>query len=144
MDFYNEKLELNVPEHIAIILDGNGRWAKKRLLPRNAGHLQGSRVLERICDDAIEIGLKYLTVYVFSTENWKRSESEVQGLMKILRNYLKTCIKRAREKNMKVVILGKQDMLDESGVLTNLRNQVKIIPDLYFKLHLTMVQGMKW
>lgn len=82
MDFYNEKLELNVPEHIAIILDGNGRWAKKRLLPRNAGHLQGSRVLERICDDAIEIGLKYLTVYVFSTENWKRSESEVQGLMK--------------------------------------------------------------
>ena len=113
MDFYNEKLGLNVPEHIAIILDGNGRWAKKRLLPRNAGHLQGSRVLERICDDAIEIGLKYLTVYVFSTENWKRSESEVQGLMKILRNYLKTCIKRAREKNMKVVILGKQDMLDE-------------------------------
>ena len=56
MDFYNEKLGLNVPEHIAIILDGNGRWAKKRLLPRNAGHLQGSRVLERICDDAIEIG----------------------------------------------------------------------------------------
>lgn len=146
MDFYNEKLELNVPEHIAIILDGNGRWAKKRLLPRNAGHLQGSKVLERICDDAIEIGLKYLTVYVFSTENWKRSESEVQGLMKILRNYLKTCIKRAREKNMKVVILGKQDMLDEDiiRVLTNLRNQVKIIPDLYFKLHLTMVQGMKW
>lgn len=90
--------------------------------------------------------MKYLTVYVFSTENWKRSESEVQGLMKILRNYLKTCIKRAREKNMKVVILGKQDMLDEDiiRVLTNLRNQVKIIPDLYFRLHLTMVQGMKW
>ena len=83
MDFYNEKLELNVPEHIAIILDGNGRWAKKRLLPRNAGHLQGSKVLERICDDAIEIGLKYLTVYVFSTENWNRPKEEVDFLMNL-------------------------------------------------------------
>lgn len=113
MDNYNEKLGMNVPEHIAIILDGNGRWAKKRHLPRNVGHLQGSRVLEKICDDAIEVGLKYLTVYVFSTENWSRPESEVQGLMKILRDYLKTCIKRATKKNMKVRILGKTDGLDE-------------------------------
>lgn len=113
MDIFNEELGLYVPEHIAIILDGNGRWAKKRHLPRNVGHLQGSRVLEKICDDAIDINLKYLTVYVFSTENWSRSESEVQGLMKILRDYLKTCIKRASKKNMKVKILGKTDRLDD-------------------------------
>lgn len=113
MDNYNEKLGLNIPEHVGIILDGNGRWAKKRLMPRNFGHLQGSKVLEQICDDADEIGIKYLTVYVFSTENWSRSKSEVDGLMKILRNYLKDCIKRANKNNMKVRIIGKSDRLDE-------------------------------
>ena len=112
MDNFNEKLGLNIPEHVAIILDGNGRWAKKRFMPRNFGHLQGSKVLEQICDDADEIGIKYLTVYVFSTENWNRSQKEVDGLMKILRNYLKDCIKRANKNNMKVRILGKKDRLD--------------------------------
>lgn len=113
MDNYNEKLGLNVPEHVGIILDGNGRWAKKKHMPRNFGHVQGSKVLEQICDDADEIGIKYLTVYVFSTENWSRSKLEVDGLMKILRNYLKDCIKRANKNNMKVRILGKRDGLDE-------------------------------
>ena len=113
MDNFNEKLGLNVPEHIGIILDGNGRWAKKKHMPRNFGHIQGSKVLEQICDDADEIGVKYLTVYVFSTENWARSKIEVEGLMTILRNYLKDCIKRANRNNMKVRILGKQDGLDE-------------------------------
>lgn len=112
MDNYNEKLGLNVPEHVGIILDGNGRWAKKRLMPRNFGHVQGSKVLEQICEDADEIGIKYLTVYVFSTENWKRSEAEVSGLMTILRGYLKDCIKRAARNNMKVRILGRRDRLD--------------------------------
>ena len=112
MDNYNEKLGLNVPEHIGIILDGNGRWAKKKHMPRNFGHIQGSKVLEQICDDADEIGVKYLTVYVFSTENWARSKFEVEGLMTILRNYLKDCIKRANKNNMKVRILGKKDGLD--------------------------------
>lgn len=113
MNIYNEKLGLDIPEHVGIILDGNGRWAKKKHMPRNFGHLQGSRVLEQICDDADEIGIKYLTVYVFSTENWKRSAKEVDGLMKILRNYLKDCIKRANKNNMKVRILGKRERLDE-------------------------------
>lgn len=112
MDNYNEALGLNVPEHVGIILDGNGRWAKQKHMPRNFGHLQGSKVLEQICDDADEIGIKYLTVYVFSTENWKRSEKEVAGLMKILRNYLKDSIKRAQKNNMKVRIIGKKDGLD--------------------------------
>lgn len=113
MNIYNEKLGLDIPEHVGIILDGNGRWAKKKHMPRNFGHLQGSRVLEQICDDADEIGIKYLTVYVFSTENWKRSAKEVDGLMKILRNYLKDCIKRANKNNMKVRILGKRERLDD-------------------------------
>ena len=113
MDNYNEKLGLNIPEHVGIILDGNGRWARQRLMPRNFGHMQGSKVLEQICDDADEIGIKYLTVYVFSTENWNRSDKEVAGLMKILRNYLKDCIKRANKNNMKVRILGKRDRLDD-------------------------------
>ncbi|MCM1307628.1 MAG: isoprenyl transferase [Butyrivibrio sp.] len=116
MDIYNEKLGLDVPEHVGIILDGNGRWAKKKHMPRNFGHLQGSRVLEQICDDADDIGIKYLTVYVFSTENWKRSAKEVDGLMKILRSYLKDCIKRADKNNMKVRILGKRERLDEDIV----------------------------
>lgn len=113
MDNYNEKLGLNIPEHVGIILDGNGRWARQRLMLRNFGHMQGSKVLEQICDDADEIGIKYLTVYVFSTENWNRSDKEVAGLMKILRNYLKDCIKRANKNNMKVRILGKRDRLDD-------------------------------
>ncbi|MBD5157383.1 MAG: isoprenyl transferase [Butyrivibrio sp.] len=113
MNIYNEKLGLDILEHVGIMLDGNRRWAKKKHMPRNFGHLQGSRVLEQICDDADEIGIKYLTVYVFSTENWKRSAKEVDGLMKILRNYLKDCIKRANKNNMKVRILGKRERLDE-------------------------------
>ncbi len=116
MDNYNEKLGLNVPNHVAIILDGNGRWAKKRLLPRNVGHTQGCKVIEQTCRDADEIGIKYLTVYVFSTENWKRSKSEVEGLMKLLRSYLGDCIKRSNQDNMRVRILGRRDELAEDIV----------------------------
>lgn len=112
MDIYNEKLGLNIPCHVGIILDGNGRWAKKKHMPRNFGHFQGSRVLEKICEDADDIGIKYLTVYVFSTENWSRTKKEVDGLMGILRNYLKDCIKRANKNNMRVRILGTKDRLD--------------------------------
>ena len=79
---------LEVPEHVAIILDGNGRWAKKRRMPRNFGHVQGAKTVEQICEDAWNLGIKYLTVYAFSTENWKRPESEVNALMKLLKNYL--------------------------------------------------------
>ena len=85
---------LTIPEHVAIILDGNGRWAKKRFMPRNYGHSQGAKTVEQICEDAWDIGIKYLTVYAFSTENWKRPEKEVKALMKLLRKYLKDCIER--------------------------------------------------
>ncbi len=138
MDNYNEKLGLNVPEHVGIILDGNGRWAKKRLMPRNFGHVQGSKVLEQICEDADEIGIKYLTVYVFSTENWKRSESEVSGLMTILRGYLKDCIKRAARNNMKVRILGRRDRLDADIIksITELEEASKNNTGLVFQVAL--------
>ena len=97
---------MRVPNHIAIILDGNGRWAKKRGMPRSFGHVKGCENLEDICEVAKELGVKYLTVYAFSTENWKRSKEEVDGLMKLFRNYLKKCIKISQKNNMRVKVIG--------------------------------------
>ena len=91
----NNVLEgLQIPEHIALILDGNGRWAKKRMMPRNYGHAQGSKNVEKICKAAYNMGVKYLTVYAFSTENWSRPDDEVETLMKLLNSYLKDCINK--------------------------------------------------
>lgn len=98
--------EQRAPGHVAIILDGNGRWAKMRHLPRKAGHAAGSRTVEQICEDAYNLGIKYLTVYAFSTENWKRPQDEVDALMKLLRQYLRDCIKRSTKNNMRVRVLG--------------------------------------
>ena len=104
---------LQVPRHVAIILDGNGRWAKKHFMPRNMGHSQGARVVEQICEDAWDLGIKYLTVYAFSTENWKRPEKEVKALMKLLRKYLKDSIARTTRNNMKVRVIGERSRLDK-------------------------------
>ena len=104
---------LNIPQHVAIILDGNGRWAKKRHLPRNMGHRQGSKVVEQIIEDAHDLGIKYLTVYAFSTENWKRPQDEVNALMKLLESYLKNCIKTADKNNMRVRVIGEKSRLDD-------------------------------
>ncbi|MCR5830212.1 MAG: isoprenyl transferase [Lachnospiraceae bacterium] len=109
-----------IPEHVAIIMDGNGRWAKKRFLPRSAGHSAGSRTVEQICDDAWSLGIKYLTVYAFSTENWKRPESEVATLMDLLRKYMKNCLERSRKNNMRVRVIGDITRLDE-----DLRESIK-------------------
>ena len=97
---------MNVPNHIAIILDGNGRWAKAKGMPRSYGHVKGCANLETICDDIKELGVKYLTVYAFSTENWKRSREEVNGLMKLFRNYLKKCIRISEKNKMRVKVIG--------------------------------------
>ena len=104
---------MKVPQHIAIILDGNGRWAKAKGMPRNYGHAQGSKNVERICEEAWRMGIKYLTVYAFSTENWSRPESEVAALMKLLRNYMKTCLKTAEKNDMKIRVIGDIDPLDD-------------------------------
>jgi undecaprenyl diphosphate synthase len=98
--------ELNIPNHVAIILDGNGRWAKKKRMPRNYGHTQGSKNVEKICEEAYKMGIKYLTVYAFSTENWKRPKEEVDALMKLLQTYLETSIKTSAKNNMKVRVIG--------------------------------------
>ena len=103
----------NVPNHIAIILDGNGRWAKAKGLPRNAGHVQGAKVVEQICEEAYKMGVQYLTVYAFSTENWNRPQDEVDALMKLLRNYMKNCLKTAEKNNMRVRVIGDKSRLDE-------------------------------
>ena len=102
-----------IPQHVAIILDGNGRWAKSKGMPRNYGHSKGAKNLEVICEDAWNMGIKYLTVYLFSTENWKRSKEEVDGLMKLVRSYTRTCIKTARKNNMRVRVLGDPTALAE-------------------------------
>ncbi len=104
---------MNIPQHVAIILDGNGRWAKAKGMPRNYGHAQGSKNVEKICEEAWRMGIKYLTVYAFSTENWNRPQEEVNALMKLLRNYMKTCLKTAAKNDMKVRVIGDITKLDE-------------------------------
>ncbi len=103
---------MNVPNHVAIILDGNGRWAKSKGMPRNYGHVQGAKTVEVICEEAYRMGIRYLTVYAFSTENWNRPKDEVDALMKLLRNYLKTCLKTAEKNRMCVRIIGDKTRLD--------------------------------
>ena len=103
----------NIPNHVAIILDGNGRWAKAHGMPRNYGHLQGAKAVEQICEDAYNLGVKYLTVYAFSTENWSRPKDEVDALMKLLRNYMKNCLQRASKNNMCVRVIGEKSRLDD-------------------------------
>ena len=104
---------MNIPNHVAIILDGNGRWAKSKGMPRNYGHVQGAKTVEVICEEAYKMGIQYLTVYAFSTENWNRPKEEVEALMKLLRNYMKNCLKTAEKNNMCVRIIGDKTGLDE-------------------------------
>ena len=97
---------MKVPEHVAIILDGNGRWAKSKGMPRNYGHTVGAKNVETVCKAADEMGIRYLTLYAFSTENWNRPEGEVEALMKLLESYLQNCIRTANKNNMRVRVIG--------------------------------------
>lgn len=111
-----EEYQLNpekMPKHIAIIMDGNGRWATKRSLPRKAGHKAGAEALEKIIYAAKELGLEHLTVYAFSTENWKRSEEEVGAIMDILRFYLKNYFKKFVKDDIRMHVLGDKTRLDQ-------------------------------
>ena len=109
-----------IPEHVAIILDGNGRWAKKRGLPRNAGHVAGAKNVEPICRAAYDIGIRYLTVYAFSTENWSRPAEEVDALMKLLRDYLKSCLSISKKNNMRCLVIG-----DKSKLAPDLQERIR-------------------
>jgi len=104
---------MKIPNHVAIILDGNGRWAKAKGMPRNYGHVQGAKTVEVICEEAYKMGIQYLTVYAFSTENWNRPQDEVDALMKLLRNYMKTCLRTAAKNNMCVRVIGDKTRLDD-------------------------------
>lgn len=104
---------MNVPEHIAIILDGNGRWAKAKGMPRTYGHTVGAKNVETICRAAHDMGVKYVTMYAFSTENWSRPADEVKALMKLLGEYIKTCMKTAKKDNLRVRFIGDLSKLDD-------------------------------
>ncbi|MBQ2982311.1 MAG: isoprenyl transferase [Lachnospiraceae bacterium] len=117
--------QMKIPNHVAIILDGNGRWAKKRLMPRNYGHMQGAKTVEKICEDAWNMGIHYLTVYAFSTENWKRPEDEVNALMKLLKNYLKDCIERSNSNDMRVRVIG-----DKTGLTDEIREKIAELEEM--------------
>ncbi len=98
-------------KHIAIIMDGNGRWAKKRGLPRTVGHKKGAETVKEICKAAEKTGLEYLTLYAFSTENWKRSQEEVDSLMDLLRQYLQSDLKELQDRGVKIRFIGERSML---------------------------------
>lgn len=124
---------MNVPNHVAIILDGNGRWAKARHMPRSYGHVVGCDNLEKVCYVARDLGIRYLTVYAFSTENWKRSKDEIDGLMNLFRRYLKRCIKSARENEMRVRVIG-----DSSAFDPDIQESIRVLEDYsknFDKLH---------
>ena len=110
---------MKIPQHVAIILDGNGRWAKSKGMPRTYGHIEGAKTVEKICEEAWKMGIKYLTVYAFSTENWKRSKEEVDALMKLLRNYMKNCLKTAEKNDMVVRVIG-----DKTGLDNDIQEQI--------------------
>ena len=142
---------MNVPNHIAIILDGNGRWAKAKGLPRGYGHVKGCANLEQVCYDIKDLGVKYLTVYAFSTENWKRSREEVDGLMKLFRSYLKKCIKISRDNKMKIKIIGDISAFapDIQESIRKLEEFSKDYDELYFQIAMNygsrdeITRGMK-
>ncbi|MBO7097196.1 MAG: isoprenyl transferase [Alphaproteobacteria bacterium] len=117
----------NALEHIAIIMDGNGRWAVKRNLPRTAGHKKGAEVVMDIAKAAKNIGVKYLTIYAFSTENWKRPQSEVNALMNLLRQYLSRDFEKLDKENIRIRFIGERDMLADDIVskMNELENLTK-------------------
>lgn len=136
MDNFNEELGLKIPAHVAVILDGNGRWAKKRHMPRTYGHMQGSKVVEDMLYVADDLGIKYFTVYAFSTENWKRSIEEVGTLMNILRKYLKDCVKKSMKNNVKCRVIGRKEELSEDIIesINNLEEKTKNNTGLNFTI----------
>lgn len=133
-----EQGKLVMPQHVAIILDGNGRWAKSKGMPRNYGHVQGAKTVEVICEEAYKMGIQYLTVYAFSTENWNRPKDEVDALMKLLRNYMKTCLTTAKKNRMCVRVIGDKTRLDEDirTRIAELEESTKDNDGLHFQIAL--------
>jgi len=129
---------LNLPTHVAIIMDGNRRWAKEKGLDIRQGHKEGAKVLEDIVRYAKKIGIKYITVYAFSTENWKRSEEEVGALMLLLQNYLDSYAKRADTEGIKVRVLGDVSVLSKGmqSSINKLESRTKDNTEINFNIAL--------
>lgn len=129
---------MQIPSHIAIILDGNGRWAVSKGLPRSYGHVVGCDNLEKMCTVIQNMGVKYLTVYAFSTENWKRSQAEVGVLMNLFRRYLKRLLKRATRDNIKIQVIGKREGLahDIVRIINELEENTKDNTGMVFLISL--------
>ena len=127
---------MSAPNHVAIILDGNGRWAKAQGKPRNFGHLRGAQAVERVMEDAYALGIRYLTVYAFSTENWNRPKAEVTALMSLFREYLKTSIARSMKNNIRVRMIGERSRLspDIMETITELEEKTKDNTGLQFTI----------
>ena len=128
--------ENKIPKHVAIILDGNGRWAKEHGFPRTIGHSKGSKQVEVICRECVNLGIEYLTLYAFSTENWNRPQDEVDTLMDLFRKYIKKCEKDAVKNNMRVRIIGRREGLSED-IIDKIDNIEKVTKD-FTKLNLTL------
>ena len=142
---------MQIPNHVAIILDGNGRWAKSKGMPRNYGHTVGAKNVETICRAADALGIKYLTMYAFSTENWNRPKDEVSALMTLLHSYMKNCEKRANRENMRVRVIGDVTKLDEKlrAQIQSLEENTKENTGLQFQIAINygsrdeIVRGIK-
>lgn len=119
-----ENVQGNIPKHIAIIMDGNRRWARERGLEASKGHKQGAKTLENLAKYCSKIGIKHLTVYAFSTENWKRSKEEVGALMLLLKNYLAKFSKDVNKENIKIKILGDIETL-EDGLKKSIKDAIE-------------------
>lgn len=120
-----EKANNNIPNHVAIMMDGNGRRAKRRLMPRKIGHLEGSKRIEGICESSYKLGIKYLTVYAFSTENWNRPKDEVRGIMNLFRKYLVDEKNKCVQNNMCVRIIGNRNGL-ENDILKKIEEMEEV------------------
>lgn len=142
---------MNIPKHVAIILDGNGRWAKKRMMPRQYGHAKGAQVVEQVCEDAYNLGIHYLTVYAFSTENWNRPDNEVKILMDIFSKYMVDKLEKVGQKNMRIRFIGERSNLDKSMIekIENLEESTRANTGLNFTVALNygsrdeMIRAMK-
>lgn len=127
-----------IPKHIAIIMDGNGRWAKAHLVPRVAGHNAGMKAMKEILKKSQTLGVKHLTVYAFSTENWKRSEEEVSGIFNLLIKYVNSELKELNDNNVKVNVLGDASVIPEKALesLNLALNETKDNDGLQFNIAL--------
>ena len=142
---------MNIPKHIAIIMDGNGRWAKRRHLPRIEGHRAGARALRRTMDAAIELGVKYLTVYAFSVDNWKRSKEEVDDLMNLMRRFIRENFKDLVAKQIRLIVIGRmqglpEDIIEEiERITTETANNDKLNLILAFNYgsHSEIIDGIR-